>query len=281
MRRIPFHKMSGSGNDFIIIDNRRTLLPDSDASEFARRVCRRKVSAGADGLILIEDSDTADFKWRFFNSDGSVAEMCGNGARCVARVAHLKGICGPDMTFETAAGIVRAEVKESRVKVTMPKPFDLKLDYKITWQQGVLSISSVNTGVPHMVVMGPDLEGLEDLNDLDVPALGRNLRFHPLFAPAGTNVNFVSIHPDPVLHIRTYERGVEDETLSCGTGAVAAAIVGVCRFALPSPVRVVTRSGETLTIYVEHDDGDILRACLEGGTRLVYEGALTEEAWQL
>ena len=119
-----------------------------------------------------------------------------------------------------------------------------------------------------------------DPDDLDVVALGRELRFHPLFSPAGTNVNFISIHSDKVIHIRTYERGVEGETLACGTGAVAAAIIGVYRFEIPSPVHVVTRSGEMLTIYIERDGNDVLSACLEGGTRLVYEGVLTEEAWQ-
>jgi diaminopimelate epimerase len=275
MIRIPFHKMSGSGNDFIVIDNRRPILPDMDVQEFARRVCRRRVSAGADGLILVENSNTVDFKWRFFNSDGSVAEMCGNGSRCVARFAHLKGLCGPGLAFETVAGIVSARVKNNRVKVTMPRPSDLKLDYKIIRQGGGdLSISSVNTGVPHMVVTEFDPD------DLDVVALGRELRFHPLFSPAGTNVNFISIHSDKVIHIRTYERGVEGETLACGTGAVAAAIIGVYRFEIPSPVHVVTRSGEMLTIYIERDGNDVLSACLEGGTRLVYEGVLTEEAWQ-
>jgi diaminopimelate epimerase len=164
-------------------------------------------------------------------------------------------------------------VENRRVKVTMPKPSDLKLDYKITWKRGDLSINSVNTGVPHMVVTGFDLD------DLDIVSLGRELRFHPMFEPAGTNVNFISVRPGNEIHIRTYERGVEDETLSCGTGAVAAAIVGVCRFEVPSPVRVVTRSGETLTIYIEREGNNILSACLEGETRLVYEGVLTEEAW--
>jgi diaminopimelate epimerase len=273
MNQIAFFKMNGSGNDFIIIDNRRGRLPMDDPREFAARVCRRKVSAGADGLILLENSGVADFKWQFFNSDGSVAEMCGNGARCVARFACRQEICGPTMTFETQAGIIRARVSGCRVKVTLPKPVSLKLDYEIELEQGPLKVSSVNTGVPHVVVAVTDPEAP------DVVALGREIRFHPRFLPAGTNVNFVSPGQDS-LFIRTYERGVEGETLSCGTGTVAAALVGVSRGEVASPVSVVTRSGEILTVYVERE-GDVIReVCLEGDTRLVYEGILNEEAWK-
>jgi diaminopimelate epimerase len=274
MNQVAFHKMNGSGNDFIIIDNRRRGLPMSDPGEFAVRVCRRKVSAGADGLILVENASTADFKWRFFNSDGSVAEMCGNGARCVARFAYRQEICGPTMTFETLAGIIRARVSDSRVKVTLPKPVSLKLDYEISLEQGPLLVSSVNTGVPHVVVP------VDDPEQPDVLALGREIRFHPHFSPAGTNVNFVSPGQGGSLNIRTYERGVEGETLSCGTGTVAAALVGVSRGEVASPVPVVTRSGETLTVHVEREGDDIREVCLEGDTRLVYEGVLTEEAWK-
>lgn len=273
MDRITFHKMNGSGNDFIIIDNRGGVLPMEDAREFAARVCRRKVSAGADGLILVESSDNADFKWRFFNSDGSVAEMCGNGSRCVARFACQQNICGPEMAFETLAGIIRARVSDRRVKVTLPRPTELKLDYEIELAQGPLMVSSVNTGVPHVVI------AVSDPEQPDVEALGREIRFHPQFSPAGTNVNFVSLRKDG-LAVRTYERGVEGETLSCGTGTVAAAVVGVCREEVFSPVAVVTRSGETLTVHVEREGDEISEVCLEGGTRLVYEGVLTREAWE-
>ena len=274
MNRIAFYKMNGSGNDFIIIDNRRNVLPMDDARVFASRVCRRKLSVGADGLILVERSNAADFKWRFFNSDGSEAEMCGNGSRCVARFAYQKEICGPDMTFETLAGAICARVNGDRVKVTLPKPFAMKLDYEIELKQGPMTVSSINTGVPHVVVT------VIDPDEAAVLPLGREIRFHPLFSPSGTNVNFVSSSPDGSLRIRTYERGVEDETLSCGTGAVAAAVVGVCRGEVGSPVTVNTRSGEDLKVYVERKGDNITEVCLEGGTRLVYEGILTQEAWQ-
>ncbi|MCK5419989.1 MAG: diaminopimelate epimerase, partial [Desulfobacterales bacterium] len=153
MNPIPFYKMSGAGNDFIIIDNRNQIVADKDLSGFIVSVCRRKMSAGADGLILIEASDKYDFRWRFFNSDGSKAEMCGNGARCAARFAHVIGIAGTTLTFETEAGVVSAQIQEDRVKVKMPDPSDLKLAYALKLSNRSLEICSINTGVPHAVVM--------------------------------------------------------------------------------------------------------------------------------
>lgn len=274
MKHIPFYKMSGSGNDFIIIDNRENPVQTEDLSGFAAKVCRRKLSAGADGLILVEASDLVDFKWQFFNSDGSVAEMCGNGARCVARFAELNGICGPDMAFETLAGIVRAKVAGRRVKISMPDISDLKLDYELEWSGGLLPVSSVNTGVPHVVTTAFDLE------EPDVSSLGREIRFHEAFSPAGTNVNFISRGPGRSIRIRTYERGVEDETLACGTGAVAGAVVSACRLGSESPVEVLTRSGETLAVYFDKQAERIGNIHLEGGARMVYDGFLWDEAWQ-
>ena len=136
MDQIPFYKMSGSGNDFIIIDNRKKVVPEDDLQGFVVRTCRRKMSVGADGLILVETTDQADFKWRFYNSDGSVAEMCGNGARCVARFAHINGIAGINMSFETLAGVVHAEVMEKRVKIGMPDPSGLILDEDLALTRG-------------------------------------------------------------------------------------------------------------------------------------------------
>ena len=188
MNPIPFYKMSGAGNDFIIIDNRDGKVKDTNLTGFIRGVCRRKMSAGADGLILIETSKAYDFRWRFYNSDGSKAEMCGNGARCAARFAHVTGIAGTPLSFETEAGVVSARIKDDRVKVRMPEPSDLKLAYTLALSSGSLEINSINTGVPHVVVM------VEQVNDIDVIALGREIRFHQSFAPTGTNANFVQ-HP--------------------------------------------------------------------------------------
>ncbi len=157
MKPLPFFKMSGSGNDFIIIDNRMDIIDENDLTDLIKGACRRKLSAGADGLILVENSKTVDFKWRFFNSDGSVAEMCGNGARCAARYAYLNRITGPELAFETQAGIVEAQVGEERVKIKMTDPTGLQIDLALDLQQGPLKVSWVNTGVPHVVVPVADI----------------------------------------------------------------------------------------------------------------------------
>jgi diaminopimelate epimerase len=274
MNSIPFFKMSGAGNDFIIIDNRNQIVADTELNSFITRVCRRKMSAGADGLILIEASDKYDFRWRFFNSDGSNAEMCGNGARCAARFAHVNGIAGTRLSFETEAGVVSAQINEGRVKVKMPDPSDLKLAYPLKLSDRSMEISSINTGVPHVVVL------VEGVADLDVVTLGREIRFHKAFAPAGTNANFVQRIEGSAIEIRTYERGVEDETLACGTGAIASAIISASRFKMNSPVDVKTRSGVFLTIHFEAADGQFNEIYMEGDARIIYTGELQPDAWQ-
>jgi diaminopimelate epimerase len=273
MKQIPFYKMSGAGNDFIIIDNRNRIVGDTDLSGFIAGVCRRKMSAGADGLILIEASDKCDFRWRFFNSDGSKAEMCGNGARCAARFAHVIGIAGTRLSFETEAGIVSARIHEDRVKVKMPDPSGLKLAYPLELSDRSLEISSINTGVPHVVVM------VEQVADVDVVALGREIRLHQTFAPAGTNANFAQRLKGNAIEIRTYERGVEDETLACGTGAIASAIISAGQFKMSSPIDVKTRSGAYLTIYYDAEDGQFNEIYMEGDARIIYTGELQPDAW--
>ncbi len=266
--------MSGSGNDFIIVDNRNKIVDEIDLPNFIAKACRRKMSVGADGFILVENTDAADFKWRFYNSDGSVAEMCGNGARCVARYAYLTGIAGPDMSFETQAGIVQAHVAGERVKVKMTDPLDLKLDYPIELKNSSLSISSVNTGVPHVVIVKDSIDTVE------VVKVGREIRFNHRFAPAGTNVNFVCHLKDNIIKIRTYERGVEDETLACGTGAIAGAIVMACRKKLKSPVNVLARSGGYLNVFYQENDSKYQDIYLQGDARIIYKAQLCEDAWK-
>jgi len=273
MTTIPFFKMSGSGNDFIVIDNRERIIDDATLPQLIENVCRRRLSAGADGLILVEESNEADFQWRFFNSDGGRAEMCGNGARCAARFAYLNEIAGQRMSFVTDARKVHAHVMEDQVKIRMTDPVDLKLDYTIDLEKGQISISSVNTGVPHVVVP------VDRIANVDVVDLGREIRYHKLFAPAGTNANFVSPLPDNGFAIRTYERGVEDETLACGTGAVAGALIMATKMRLPSPIRMKTRSGSNLTIHFTALDGFFQDVELEGDARVIYSGALWEDAW--
>ena len=274
MKDITFYKMSGSGNDFIIIDNRNRVVDEKGLPDFVARVCRRKMSVGADGFILVQDSDFVDFKWRFFNSDGSQPEMCGNGARCVARFAYLNGIARSKMSFETIAGIVSAEVKNDRVKIKMTDPADLKVNYILELENGPLCLSSVNTGVPHVVVT------VDNLDDVEVIRLGKEIRFHEMYAPSGTNVNFICPQKDGGVAIRTYERGVEDETLACGTGSVAAAVVAACRSRIKSPINVMTRSGESLCVYFREKQGRFYDTYLEGDARIIYKGELWEDAWK-
>ncbi len=274
MNQIPFYKMSGRGNDFIIIDNRDQGIDDSGLAQLITRVCRRRMSVGADGLILIENSDKADFKWRFFNADGSLAEMCGNGARCAARFAHVNGIAGTQLSFETEAGIISARISNGRVKVNMPDPADLKLDYEIALKKGPLNVCSLNTGVPHVIIMKDQIEAIEVVDQ------GREIRYHADYAPAGTNVNFVCRRSDDEIAIRTYERGVEDETLACGTGSIAAALIAACKLEMKSPIRVQARSGEYLTIFFKIEDQRFHDIYMEGDARIIYHGELCSDAWE-
>ncbi len=274
MKPISFFKMSGSGNDFIIVDIREKVILDNDLPGFINRICRRKMSVGADGFILIEPSDKADFKWRFFNSDGSQAQMCGNGARCAARFAYVNGVAGPNLSFETKAGIVSGQVKEDRAKVKMPDPIELRLDFNIELKSGPVTVCSVNTGVPHVVVMN---ESIEDINVFD---LGREIPWHQQFAPAGTNVNFICRQKQGHLSIRTYERGVENETLACGTGSIAEALITSCKANWQSPINLMTRSGESLAIYFKKDGSVFNNIYLEGDARIIYSAQLSEDAWK-
>jgi len=274
MEKLSFFKMSGSGNDFIIIDNREAIVDEKALKQFIVSVCRRKMSVGADGLILIEKSEKVDFKWRFYNSDGSRAEMCGNGARCAARFAYVNGIAGENLSFETDAGIVSAEIIADRAKVKMPDPGEMQTGFPLDLKGGPLTVSRINTGVPHVVI---DVDALEQV---DVVQKGREIRYHEAFAPAGTNVNFVTRLEPGLLAIRTYERGVEDETLACGTGSIAAAVVTAEKTGWTSPVRVQTRSGIELKIYYSRRPDGYKDVYLEGDARVVYRGDLWEDAYR-
>lgn len=274
MEPIRFCKMHGCGNDFIIIDNRQKILDADQIQDFVLKVCTRKISVGADGLILIEPSSRAHFRWRFFNSDGSEAEMCGNAGRCAARFAVRKGIAPSRLSFETKAGVIAAEVFGRRVKLQMTKPFGLKLDIKVPLDGEIFLFDFINTGVPHAVRF------VADVASIPVKDLGRKVRFHHYFQPAGTNVNFAQVLDLHQLQVRTYERGVEDETLACGTGAIASALIGAYRGLVASPVAVKTSGGEILNIYFEQEEKEFKEVFLEGDTTLVYEGILNEEAYQ-
>jgi diaminopimelate epimerase len=279
MKDIEFYKMSGSGNDFIIIDNRSGVFSFSDIPLAASKLCRRGLSVGADGFILLveTESEGLDFAWEFYNADGSKAEMCGNGARCAARLAYLLGISGRSIAFLTQAGKIEAEVlNEGRVKLGMESPTDIILDKSLDLDGRKISYHFAVAGVPHVVIEAEDLG--EAIEDIDVADIGRKIRYHPDFEPQGTNVNLVSVTEDKIVKIRTYERGVEGETMACGTGAVAAAVLMSLAGKAESPVFVLPRSGIALNVHFGATKKKIKDVFLEGDARLIYRGKINNEA---
>ena len=252
--KVRFSKMHGAGNDFVLVDDREGRMP-TDRTSIAALAARR-TGIGCEGVILVQRSDAADFRMRFFNPDGGEAELCGNGARCVAAFALEIGAApGPKMRFETLAGMVRAEVLDATtVKVWMPDPKGLRGDF-------------VNSGVPHKIVP------VEDVAAADVEGEGRRIRYSDEFAPAGTNVDFVAYAPPHGAAMRTYERGVEAESGACGTGAVAAAVVGVARHGMEFPVRIRTTEGYELSVDGERGaDGAFSSVTLTGPVAWVFDG---------
>ncbi len=274
-----FTKMTGTGNDFIIIDGRKEDIPQDIRPLLAKAVCCRRRSVGADGMLILEPTDRVDdakgkidFKWDFYNADGSLAEMCGNGGRCVGRYAYDHGLAGPEMVFDTIAGPIRAMVLQSpggdpKVKLEMTPPFGRYSDVELEAGGGLVRLDGVNTGVPHAVLK------VEDIAGADVFGLGRELRNHEHFAPAGTNVNFVKPVGDELM-VRTYERGVEDETLACGTGCVAASLTAGWRGWMEPPIKVRVASGELVTVYFSAGEGGPGEVFMEGSADYVYEGVL-------
>jgi diaminopimelate epimerase len=268
MRHIAFTKMHGSGNHFVLLDNRSLRVPEADMSHWARKVCAPGFGVGADGLIFLEAapaSSGAHTRWRFFNADGSRAEMCGNGSRCAGRLAVQLGLAGPEHVLLTDAGPIRVAVDpdSDQVKVQLTPPRDLALDIPLQVDGERLTAHFVNTGVPHAVVE------CGEVARVDVQKLGRSLRFHPHFAPAGTNVNFIQATQRDALLLRTYERGVEDETYACGTGAAASALVAHSLGLVGTTVAVATSGGEVLRIFLEN--GTVF---LQGPAVTVYTGRL-------
>ena len=269
MKVLNFTKISGAGNDFILVDNRSGALK-GDLKKLAKKLSDRKRSIGADGLILLERSKQSDVRMRILNPDGSEAEMCGNGARCMARFAVDQKITGPKLSIETNAGVIYAQVRGEVVKAKMVDPWDLKIGFRVTIKGSRAALNFINTGVPHAVRL------VNSVSTCDVKNLGRAIREHRYFAPNGTNVNFVALRRGNEIDIRTYERGVEDETLACGTGAVASAIISAETEKMASPVVVETRSGEKVKVHFEVAEGNFKNVYLEGSAKLVYEGVIND-----
>ena len=268
--RIEFTKAAASGNDFIILDNRANKLVERglNLSNFTKFSSRRKFSVGADGILVLEDSKSGNFKMRIFNPDGREVTMCGNGIRCSAMYAHKEKWCSSPMKIETGAGIIEAEVKEELVKVRMTEPCDIRLEQNIGVAKTIMSIHTINIGVPHAIHF---VEGIENY---PVKATGRDIRRHKVFEPAGTNVDFVEVRDNSTIVLRTYERGVEDETLACGTGAVASAIIAHMVRSVKEPISVVTRSKDVLKIYFKKERNSFSNVCLEGTAKIIFQGGI-------
>lgn len=274
MHKINFTKMVASGNDFVVINSSPQSTVHSPQI-LAKKICDRKFGVGADGLLLLEKSKIADVRMRIFNADGSEAEMCANGARCVALWAKSKVT-----NIETKAGTIESSVNGDNVKIKLTDPKNVRLDIPIKINNRPLRVNFINTGVPHAVIF------VEGLDKIDVVNIGRQIRYHHKFAPRGTNVDFVEVLKDNSIKIRTYERGVEDETLACGTGAVASALItnyelcrrwrhpAIRRWRITSYAKfnAQTKSGEILKVYFEKVGNNFRNVWLEGIARIVYKG---------
>jgi diaminopimelate epimerase len=269
---LTFSKMAGGGNDFVVIDNRTARI--ADPGELTRRICTRALSVGADGLILVEGSARATIRMRYYNSDGGLAAFCANGTRCAARFAFLSVIAGKRMTIETDAGIVAAEIGEGgAVTLTLPPPHSFRAQRPLAVGSQTIHGSSLMIGVPHYVLFLRD-----ELWSHDIAPLGSAIRRHPDLVPdGGANVNFVVVRDAHSIEVRTYERGVENETLSCGSGVVASAVTSALFGKVKSPVSVLTRSGITLEVSFVLSGGAVESVQLKGDARHIYRATITPE----
>lgn len=258
-KKIYFCKMVASGNDFIVVNTKLARnLPF-----LARFLCDRKFGIGADGLLLLEKSQKADIRMRILNADGSEAEMCGNGARCVSLYLG-KG----SVSLETKAGIIEANVSGDNVKIKLTDPKNMKLDIPLKLNNRILKASFIDTGVPHAVIF------VEGLDKIDVLNLGKMIRYHKTFSPRGTNVNFVKVLSNNCIKARTYERGVEGETLACGTGSAASALIFALKSSAANKINVHTQGKDLLIVYFDRQGNRFSNVWLEGKARTAFVGSL-------
>lgn len=297
--RLPFAKMSGSGNDFVMVDNRTAIIPPDQEVAFTRAICDRRRSVGADGVVFIEhagglaggliDATRTNFAWRYRNADGSNGEFCGNGAMCAARYAFLHGISGNQATFVTPAGIVVAtmsgDADDPRVAIDVADPSAVSGPVSIEAAGHTVVCHTVTVGVPHAVTFVDDIDRpfpAEGGRGDDFVAVGRAARYDATFAPHGTNLNAVEVIDRHTVAMRTYERGVEDETLACGSGSIASSIIATMTGRAEPPITVITRGGNRLVVTFDQDprSARAMSVRLTGQARLVAEGDLLPDAWQ-
>jgi diaminopimelate epimerase len=264
---LRFTKMNGAGNDFVMIDNRGgdvRLRPEQIV-----RICDRHRGVGADGILLLEKgSNGADFRMRYYNRDGGEAEMCGNGARCFARFANKVAKAPAEISFQTPAGLIRGELHGELVTLQMSEPKDLRLDLDLTANSAKEHVHFINSGVPHVVVPVFKVE------DVDVRKRGQTLRRHKEFSPAGANVNFIEKRGPKEILVRTYERGVEDETLACGTGVVASALIFAASEKVDGPIGITVRSGSELSVDFKRAGDSFTNVTLTGPAEFAFEGTI-------
>jgi len=262
-----FTKMSGAGNDFVMIDNRSGEVHLNSAQ--IAHICDRHRGIGADGILLLEKArNGADFQMRYFNSDGGEAEMCGNGARCFARFAHKIANAPAKISFQTPAGVIAAELHDELVTLQMTPPADLQLNISLPTAGKTKTVHFINTGVPHVVVP------VTKIDDVDVRRDGAAIRHHQMFSPKGANVNFLEKRGSKEVAIRTYERGVENETLACGTGVVASALIFAAIENAGGPIGVVVRSGSELMVSFDRINNRFRNVMLTGPAEFVFEGTI-------
>jgi len=264
---LRFTKMDGAGNDFILIDNRAGDI-HLNGGQIAR-LCDRHRGIGADGVLLLEKaSNHPDFRMRYFNADGGEAEMCGNGARCFARFANKIAETQDQISFETPAGVISAKLIDDLVTLQMTEPTDLRLEIELRFADENKTVHFINTGVPHVVIPG------SRVSDVDICREGAAIRYHDTFSPKGTNVNFIEKRGAKRIAVRTYERGVEDETLACGTGVVASALVFAATENVNGPIAVIVRGGDELRVGFEKIDNQFRNVTLTGPAEFVFEGII-------
>lgn len=259
--------MNGAGNDFVCLDNRSGKIKLSRKQ--IERLCHRQTGIGADGMLLIEKSPRkeADFRMRYYNSDGGEASMCGNGARCFAKFAKMMAKWKkPQMSFLTGAGIVRAVFVGENVRITLTPPSEAWLNQAVELKSGVVGVHSIDTGVPHAVLF------VDDIEKVDVKNLGHEIRWHEAFQPKGTNVNFAQVLGASHVRLRTYERGVEDETLACGTGMVATALLSHLVHGFNPPIKLRVQGGDTLVVNFKKDGDTFSDVTLLGPAEVTFKG---------
>src|SRR5216117_268472 len=267
MIMLRFTKMNGAGNDFILIDNRTGDI-HLDRGQIAR-LCDRHRGIGADGVLFLEEpSNHADFRMRYYNSDGGEAEMCGDGARCFARFVEKVADARKKVSFETPAGIIAAQLQGELVTLHMSEPTDLQLNVTLAVGSENKIIHFVNTGVPHVVIPAVNIEEIDVLHE------GAAIRRHEMFSPKGANVNFLKRRAGNKVAIRTYERGVEGETLACGTGVVASALIFAATEKIDGPIGVLVRGGSELSVDFGRDGERFTDVTLTGPAEFVFEGTL-------